>query len=131
MIFMVKITMDHSAMIFYHRHPVVQKLRKLDEDKEITLYHAINLDRDFETVSKTEEKIYNRLREMVFGRKQRDLSLTEHGDLMLLVNHMKNKRDFFITLEKGKYKNLEGHRDLKIRFPDNKFLKEVKGLVKK
>lgn len=131
MIFMVKITMDHSALIFYHRHPVVQKLRKLDENKEITLYHAINLDRDFETVSKTEEKMYNTLREMIFGRKQRDLNLTEHGDLMLLVNHMKNKRDFFITLERGKYKNLKGHRDLKIRFPDNKFLKEVRGLVKK
>ncbi len=123
--------MDHSALIFYHRHPVIQKLRKLDEDKEIRLYHAINLDRDLETMSESEGKMYERLREMVFGREQKDLNLTEHGDLMLLVNHMKNRRDFFLTLEKEKYKNLEGHRDLKIRFPDNKFLKEVRGMVKK
>ncbi|UCC91998.1 MAG: hypothetical protein JSV39_01925 [Candidatus Aenigmatarchaeota archaeon] len=128
---MVKITMDHSAMIFYHRHPVIQKLRKFDEDKEIRLYHAINLDRDLETMNETEGKMYERLREMVFGREQKDLNLTEHGDIMLLVNHMKNKRDFFLTLEKEKYKRLEGHRDLRIRFPDNKFLKEVRGMVKK
>ncbi|MEE9323505.1 MAG: hypothetical protein V3U72_03080 [Candidatus Aenigmarchaeota archaeon] len=128
---MVKITMDHSTMIFYHRHPVVQKLRKLEEKGEIKLYHAINLDRDLETVSETEGKIYERLREMVFGRKQKDLNLTEHGDICLLVNHIKNKRDFFLTLENEKYKDLDKHRELKIRFPDNKFLKEVRGLVKK
>ena len=127
---MVKITMDHSAMIFYHRHPGIQKLRKLDEKGDIRLYNAITLDRDLEKMSETEMKVYNRLREMVFGREQKDLTLTEHGDLCLLVKHMKSKRDFFITLEKDKYKNLEKHRDLRIRFPDNKFLKEVKGKIK-
>ncbi len=128
---MVKITMDHSAMIFYHRHHVIQKLRRLEEDRKIRIYNAITLDRDLETMNEIEGKIYERLREMVFGREQKDLNLTEHGDLMLLINHMKNKRDFFLTLEKGKYKNLEGHRDLRIRSPDNKFLKEVRGLIKK
>lgn len=127
---MVKITMDHSAMIFYHRHPVINELKKMHEDGKIKLYHAINLDRDLGTMSETEGKMYEHLREMVFGRKQKDLNLTEHGDLMLLINHMKNKRDFFITLEKGKYKKLERHHNLKIRFPDNKFLKEIGGMVK-
>jgi len=127
---MVKITLDHSALIFYHRHPVIQKLRELEKKKKVKLYHAINLDRELETLTETEQKIYDRLREMVFGREQKDLNLREHGDLMLLINHMKSKRDFFLTLEKEKYKNLEKHRDLKIRFPDEDFMKEVKGMIR-
>ena len=127
---MVKITIDHSAMIFYHRHPVIQKLNEMHEKKKIRLYHAISLDRELEKMSMTEWKVYDKLREMVFEKQQRDLNLTDHGDLMLLVNHMKNKRDFFLTLEKEKYKKLEKHRDLKLRFPDNRFLKEVRGMIK-
>jgi hypothetical protein len=128
---MVKITIDHSAMIFYHRHPVIQKLKEMHEKRKIRLYNAISLDRDLEKMNQTEWKVYDKLREMVFEKQQRDLNLTDHGDLMLLVNHMKNKRDFFLTLEKEKYKNLEKHRDLKLRFPDNKFLKEVREMIKK
>ena len=64
--------MDHSAMIFYHRHPGIQKLRKLEEKGDIRLYNAISLDRDLEKMSETEMKIYSRLREMVFGRESYD-----------------------------------------------------------
>lgn len=127
---MVRITLDHSAMIFYHRHQGIQKLRKLEEKGKVRLYHAVNLNRELESLSESEQKIYERLRELVFGRAQKDLNLTEHGDLMLLVNHIKNKRDFFVTLEKERYRNLEKHRNLKIRFPDNEFLREVRGMIR-
>jgi len=123
---MVSITLDNSAMIFYHRHPVIEGLRKLEEEGKLRLYHAQNLNRELASLSKTEEKIYERLREMVFGR-ERDLNLMEHGDLVLLINHMKAKRDYFVTLEKERYANLGGHRNLAIRFPDKKFFREIEG----
>jgi len=124
---MVSITMDHSAMIFYDRHPVINQLKKLEEEGKLRLFHAQNLNRDLGTLSRTEEKIYDTLRQMVFARPQHDLNLSEHGDLVLLVNHMKTKRDFFITLDKERYANLRGHRSLDIRFPDKKFLREIEG----
>ena len=125
---MVRITMDHSAMIFYHRHPGIQKLREMEEKDEVNIYNAITLDRQIETLSEIERKMHDRLKSMVFG--DRNITLTEHGDLVLLVNHIKSRRDFFLTLEKDKYRDLEKHRDLKIRFPDEKFLKEVRAIVK-
>jgi hypothetical protein len=123
---MVRITFDHSAMIFYDRHPVIGELKKLEDDGKVRIYHAQNLNRDLGSFSKMEEKMYERLRHIIFDKKQQDLTLTEHGDLSLLINHMKTKRDFFLTLEKGKYKSLEKHHGLKIRFPDEDFLDEVK-----
>jgi hypothetical protein len=122
---MVKITLDHSAMIIYDRHPVIDKLRKLNDEGKLTLYHAQNLNRDLGKLNATEEKIYDRLRHMVYGRKQSDLNLTEHGDIVLMINHMKSKRDYFLTLESEKYKSLRGHRNLDVRFPDEAFLKEI------
>jgi hypothetical protein len=117
--------MDHSALIFYDRHLVIEKLKKLDDDGKLRLYHAQNLNRDLGTLNKTEEKIYDRLRQMVFAKPQQDMNLADHGDLVLLINHMKNKRDYFITMNKEKYVSLSGHRHLDIRFPDDKFFKEV------
>ncbi|MFH1237302.1 MAG: hypothetical protein V1648_02760 [Candidatus Aenigmatarchaeota archaeon] len=122
---MVKITLDHSAMIIYDRHPVIDKLKKLNDEGKLTLYHAQNLNRDLGKLNATEEKIYDRLRHMVYGRKQSDLNLTEHGDIVLMINHMKSKRDYFLTLEHDKYKSLRGHRNLDVRFPDEAFLKEI------
>ena len=121
---MVKITLDHSGLIFFERHPELRKLLELNENDKIRVYHAINLEREIETLTESERKIYEKLRFVVFGDK--DLTLREHGDICLLINHIKSKRDFFVTMEKGKYAGLEKHRDLKIRFPDKKFLSEVK-----
>lgn len=123
--------MDHSAMIFYHRHPGIQELRKLEEDGKISLYHAITVDRELEELTDSEEEVYEKLREMIFGREQKHLNLTEHGDLVLLVKHMKSNRDFFLTLDEEKYDNVRSHRSLKVRFPDEVFIQEVRDLVKK
>jgi hypothetical protein len=122
--------MDHSALIFYDRYPVIEKLKKLDDDGKLRLYHAQNLNRDLGTLNKTEEKIYDRLRQMIFAKPQQDLNLTDHGDLVLLINHMKNKRDYFLTMDKEKYSSLLGHRNLDIRFPDDRFLSEVESKLK-
>jgi hypothetical protein len=122
---MVKITLDHSAMIFYDRHPAIERLIRMEEEGKVRLYHAQNLNRDLASINKTEEKIYDRLRQMVFARKQEDLNLAEHGDLVLLINHMKSKRDYFITMDKDRYANLHGHGSLDIRFPDDEFLSEI------
>lgn len=128
---MVSITLDHSAMIFYHRQPVIQRLRELEDKGDVRLYSAITLDHELEELSRDEMKLYHRLREMVFGREQRDMNLTEHGDIVLLINHMKSKRDFFLTLEKDKYGKVEKSRKIKVRFPDKGFLKEIRGMKKK
>jgi len=122
---MVKITLDHSALIFHHRHPVIKELKELEKKGKIELYHADNLRRELEKLSTTEEKIYHKLREMVFGKPQADLTLIEHGDLCLLVNHLKSGRDYFVTLDANRYKNLKGHPKIKIRFADDVFLKEI------
>jgi len=122
---MVKITLDHSAMIMNHRHPIIRELQKLEEEGKVRLYHADNLGRELASLSEGETRIYDRLREMVYGRPQGELNLAEHGDLVLLVNHMKSGRDYFLTLQAGKYDSLAGHRNLKVRTPDKKFLKEI------
>ena len=110
----------------HDRHPVMRELQKLQREGKVRLYHSDNLNRQLASLSETEEKVYQKLREMVFGRKQEELNLAEHGDLCLLINHMKAERDYFLTLEREKYRNLSGHRSLKVRFPDEDFLKEVK-----
>jgi hypothetical protein len=122
---MVSITMDHSAMIFYHRHPAIERLRELEQEGKLRLFHSQNLSRELASLNKTEEKIYDRLRQMVFQRRQQDLNLAEHGDLVLLVNHMKSGRDYFLTLDQKRYESLRGHRSLDIRFPDKAFMKEI------
>jgi hypothetical protein len=122
---MVRITMDHSAMVMGERDPVIKELNELDAKEKITIYNTITLDRELEELTESEGKMYESLREMVFGKEQKHLNLTEHGDLVLLVNHMKNKRDFFLTFDEKRYENLSSHRELKVRFPDKEFLKEV------
>ncbi len=124
---MVEITLDHSAMIFYHRHPVIASLKRLEEEGKLSIHHAQSLNRELETLNETEGKMYERLREMVFAKPQQDLSLADHGDLVLLINHMKNKRDFFLTMDAARYASLAGHRRLDIRFPDRQFLKKIEG----
>jgi len=122
---MVKITLDNSLLVMHERHPVLRELQKLQKEGKVKLYHSDNLGRQLASLSETEEKVYHKLREMVFGKAQQELSLMEHGDLCLLVNHMKADRDYFLTLERKRYDNISGHRNLKVRFPDEAFLEEV------
>lgn len=124
---MVSITMDHSAMIIFRRHAGIDRLAQLEKEGngKLRIFHAHNLGRDLASMSQTEQKIYDALRIMVFSKAQQELSLTDHADLVLLVNHMKNKRDYFLTMDQAKYATLEGHRNIDVRFPDKKFLKEV------
>ena len=122
---MMKITLDHSAMTIYHRHPAMRGLGKLEEEGKVRIYHSHNLNRELGSLKPTEERIYSRLRDMVFGRKQEDLNLAEHADLLLLINHMKSKRDFFVTMDVPKYECLRGHGSLDVRFPDEALISEI------
>lgn len=124
---MFRITMDHSAMIFHDRHEAIERLVKLEQEGKLRLYNSQNLSRELASLSPTEEKVYHRLREMVFGKPQGDLNLADHGDLVLLVKHMKSGRDYFITMDSKKYASLKGHSKLDIRFPDEAFVSEVEG----
>ena len=117
--------MDHSTLAIHDRDPVIKELRKLDTDRKINIYNAITLERNIETMTESEEKIYEKLKEMVFG-KERKINLTDHADLLVLMNHLKSDRDFFVTFDKKKYENLSKHKHIKITVPDAKFLKEIK-----
>jgi hypothetical protein len=109
----------------HDRHPVLRELQKLQREGKVRLYHSDNLNRQLASLSETEEKVYHKLREMVFGKPQQELNLAEHGDLCLLINHMKAGRDYFLTLESKRYDKLSGHRNLEVRFPDEAFLEEI------
>lgn len=122
---MKKITMDHSAMVFFDRIPGIKKLKELHEDDKIKLYSSISVDRELASMDAEEKRLYEKLRKKVFGKEQKELNLMEHGDLCLLVNHIRSKRDFFITLEKEKYDNLGDRKGLNVRFPDDSFLNEI------
>ena len=106
---MVRITLDHSGLTVHERHPELRELIEMDEKDEVNIYNSITLEREIENLTQSEQKVYEQLRSMIFGA----------------------KRDFFVTMDKNKYKNLEKHKDLKIRFPDREFLKEIKTLRKK
>lgn len=126
----IKITLDHHSLILNHRHPVIKELKNLEKQGYVRLYHSDNLRRHLEKLTPTEEKLYHKIREVIFGKQQQDLTLIEHGDICLLINHLKNKRDYFLTLDGEKYRKLKGHRSLEIRMPDEKFLKEIKKHIK-
>jgi len=126
---MVRITLDHSGLTVHERHPGLRELIEMDEKDEVNIYNSITLEREIENLTQSEQKVYEQLRSMIFGDK--GVNLSEHADLCLLIKHMKAKRDFFFFIDKNKYKNLENHKDLKIRFPDREFLKEIKTLKKK
>ncbi len=81
---MVKITLDHSLLVMHDRHPVLRELQKLQKEGKVRLYHSDNLSRQLASLSESEGKVYHKLREMVFGKAQQELNLSEHGDLCLL-----------------------------------------------
>lgn len=130
---MVEITLDKTSTIFYHRHPGIQKLRKLEEKGKVKLYHFINMDKELETLSKPEMRTYAKLRERIF--RDKDITLKEHADLCLLAKHKHTKRDFFVSLDKDNLLKEENRKFLEkmgisIREPNELFLKEIRPLIK-
>jgi hypothetical protein len=130
---MVSITLDKASAIYYHRHPEIQKLRKLEEGGKVKIYHFINMDKDLEALSKPEMRTYAKLRVRIFG--DRDITLREHADLCLLAKHKQSKRDFFLSLDRDNFlreenrKLLEG-MGIRIREPGKSFLKEIRPMIR-
>nr|NIO23331.1 hypothetical protein [Candidatus Aenigmarchaeota archaeon]NIP41086.1 hypothetical protein [Candidatus Aenigmarchaeota archaeon]NIQ18138.1 hypothetical protein [Candidatus Aenigmarchaeota archaeon]NIS73674.1 hypothetical protein [Candidatus Aenigmarchaeota archaeon] len=118
---MVSITLDKTSTIYYHRHPEIQKLRKLEERGKVKLYHFINMEKDLEALSKPEMMTYAKLRARIFGDK--DLTLLEHADLCLLAKHKQARRKFFLSLDKDNLLKEENRKlleemGIRIREPD-------------
>jgi len=130
---MVSITLDNTSTIYYHRHPEIQKLRKMEERGKVKLFHFVNMDKDLESLNKPEMRDYAKLRSKIFGGK--DLTLTEHADLCMLVKHKKARRNFFLSLDRKNLlrednrKLLEG-MGIRIREPNKLFLKEIRSMIK-
>ncbi|MCD6590931.1 MAG: hypothetical protein J7K72_03075 [Candidatus Aenigmarchaeota archaeon] len=127
---MVKITLDHSALIFYHRHPGIKQLIDMHRQGSIRLYHATNADYELEELNEEERKAYEQLRAIIFGNNH--ITLTQHGDLCLLIKHMNFHRDYFVTLYPENYGDAEKYfKNLDIRFPDEEFIKELQRKIGK
>jgi len=130
---MVSITLDKTSTIYYHRHPHIQKLRELEEKGKVELYHFINMDKDLEILSKPEMRTYAKLRTRIF--RERDITLKEHADLCLLAKHRHAKRNFFLSLDKENLlkeenKKLLEEMGIRIREPNESFLKEIMPMMK-
>lgn len=126
---MFSITLDNASTIYYHRHPEIQKLRKMEEKGKVKLYHFVNMDKELESLNKPEMRTYAKLRTRIFG--DRELTLTEHADLCMLVKHKMAKRNFFLSLDRKNLlkeenqKLLEG-MGIRIREPSKSFLREIR-----
>jgi len=131
---MVSITLDKTSTIYYHRHPGIQKLRKLEEKGKVKLYHFINMDKDLEDMSRQEIRTYEKIRAKIFGMRD-DITIAQHADLCLLAKHKTAKRDFFLSLDKGNLLREENRKvlekmDIRIREPSKAFLDEIKPMIK-
>ena len=131
---MVSITLDKTSTIYYHRHPGIQKLRKLEEKGKVRLYHFINMDKELENMNKHEIRSYEKLRAKIFGMKD-DITIAQHANLCLLAKHKTAKRDFFLSLDRDNLQREENRNFLenmgiRIREPSKSFLDEIKPMIK-
>jgi|GEM_PF-2642181 len=129
---MVSITLDKASTIYYHRHPHIQKLRKLEEKGKVRLFHFVNMDEDLEELSKPEMRTYAKLRTRIF--RDREITLSEHADLCLLAKHRHAKRDFFLSLDRDNLLREENRKlleetGIRIREPGKPFLKEIRPML--
>jgi hypothetical protein len=131
---MIKITLDAHCVRLKEKHPVLVELSDLEKKKKVKFYTS---ESELEKLEKIDKKLYEKLTKICFPDKTEDVSLTtlDVENLCMLINHVKSKRDFFLTLnhenfiEKGKREKL-GRFKIKVRKPDEKFVSELKNILK-
>ena len=89
-----------------------EERRKIVEEVSGISIYELRKEKSLKELSKTEDK----LKEVSAILRERTIYL----------NNLEKERQQAL-----KYKKLEKHRDLKLRFPNNKFLKEVREMIKK
>ncbi|HDD46225.1 MAG TPA: hypothetical protein ENG42_02025 [Candidatus Aenigmarchaeota archaeon] len=131
---MIKITLDSVLFNVGEKHPVIKYLKELEKEGKVKLYSIMDINSK-EILESIDLDTYDEFFDICFpGAKRRDISVYDHADLFLLVNHLQAERHFFLTAQKdklvsfGKAKMLE-KAGVKVRVANERFLKELRAAI--